>query len=139
MQCIRMMKPGAETIVKAAKMYVLEGNLTEEVVEQIKKYIVNPVDNREAALAKPASLAMEYQKPEKVAVLDGFVHMSDEDIEIYRQDMGLAMSHEDILFIRNHFANDVKRNPTMTELRVIDTYWSDHCRHTTFEIGRAHV
>ena len=132
MQCVRMMKPGAEAIVKAAKVYVLEGNLTEEVVEQIKKYIVNPVDSREAALAKPASLAMEYQKPEKVAVLDGFVHMSDEDIEIYRQDMGLAMSHEDILFIRNHFANDVKRNPTMTELRVIDTYWSDHCRHTTF-------
>ena len=131
-QCISMMKPGTAALVRCAKIYILQGSLTGEEVEAVKHYVINPVDSREALMEKPASLAMEYGRPADVAVLDGFTAMDDQQAEDYRRELGLAMSRADILFIRDHFRDDVRRDPTMTELKVIDTYWSDHCRHTTF-------
>ena len=106
--------------------------MTENDVEKIKAYCINPVDSREASAEKPETLRMQLELPERVDTLNGFTALSDEEIARMRQDMGLAMSAEDLLFCRKYFKETERRDPTVTEIRVIDTYWSDHCRHTTF-------
>ena len=118
-------------MVAAAKVYVLEGKLTAEEVEKIKAYCINPIEAREAEQAKPETLISTCEEPEKVKSVTGFLTMSKEEAEALRQSMGLAMSLDDLLWCQKYF-NEEHREPTITEIRVLDTYWSDHCRHTTF-------
>ncbi len=131
-QCIKMMNAQAQPLVKFAKVIILQGNITEEQFLAVKNYCINPVDSQEASMEKPENLNMESVVPEDVAVVEGFTDLQAEELEVYRKEKGFAMSDKDILFIQNYFKNDEKRNPSITELKVIDTYWSDHCRHTTF-------
>ena len=130
-QCIQIMSCGKRPTVRSAKVYVLGGNLTENDIAEIKKYVINPVEAREAALEKPETLAVEYEIPTSVATVDGFITMGDEELAKMVKELGLAMDIDDIKFCREYFASE-KRDPTITEIRMIDTYWSDHCRHTTF-------
>ncbi len=132
-QCIQILTQKERPEVRAAQVYVLEGEtLTEEDVVRIKTYCINPVESREASQEKPETLRMDLDIPERVETLHGFTALSDAEIIKMRNDMGLAMSAEDLLFCRDYFKNTERRDPTITEIRVIDTYWSDHCRHTTF-------
>ncbi len=131
-QCIQLQSGGDRPVVKSAKVYILEGELSEGDVERIKKYVINAVESREASLEKPETLAIEYAVPEKVATVDGFISMSDEELANLLDTLGLAMDLDDLRFLRAYFRDDEKRDPTITEIRVVDTYWSDHCRHTTF-------
>lgn len=131
-QCISMMKPGTKAAVKFAKIYVLEGDLSDNDVAAVRKYVINPVDSREAALEKPDTIVTNYDAPADVPVINGFTAMDDVRLEEYRNELGMAMSKADLQLIREYFRDTEKRDPTMTELKVIDTYWSDHCRHTTF-------
>ena len=130
-QCIQMISQGDRPTVKTAKIYVLYGDLSEKDVAEIKKYVINPVETREASLEKPETLAAEYNIPTEVKTLDGFTSLSREELENFIKEYGLAMDIDDILFCRDYFVSE-KRDPTITEIRMIDTYWSDHCRHTTF-------
>lgn len=132
MQCIEIISGDDHAIVKAAKVFVLKGKLTIADIESIKKYCINPVDSREAALEKPESLKMNLDIPHTVKTIDGFINMSQDEVIAFRAELGLAMSEADILFCQDYFKNTEKRDPSITEIRVIDTYWSDHCRHTTF-------
>ena len=131
-QCIKLIVPKAEPLVKFARVIVLEGDVTQSEVEKIAQYCINPVDSQFALQEKPEVLDMDMAQPQDVPVVEGFTLMSPEELKDYRVDMGFAMSDDDIIFIQEHFKRDEKRDPTMTELKVIDTYWSDHCRHTTF-------
>ncbi|MCD8090443.1 MAG: phosphoribosylformylglycinamidine synthase [Clostridiales bacterium] len=139
MQCVQIVTGEDRPLINCAKVYVLKGDLTEEEVAAVKKYCINPVDSREAALEKPKSLKLEHPEAEDVKVFDGFTEMSEEEIIAMRQSLGLAMSDEDLLFCQEYFRDTEKRNPTVTEIRVIDTYWSDHCRHTTFATNLQNV
>ena len=130
-QCIQIMSCGDRPTIRTAKVYVLGGNLTEDDVAEIKKYVINPVEAREACLEKPETLTVEYEIPTSVATVDGFINMSDEELGAMVKSLGLAMDIDDIRFCRDYFSSE-KRDPTITEIRMIDTYWSDHCRHTTF-------
>lgn len=131
-QCIKLMNGSAEPVVRFARMIVLLGDLTETDLEAAKHYCINPVDSQEGAADKPDQLSMEMPVPEAVARVEGFREWEDEKLEAYRKEMGFAMSPEDLKFVRSYFGEQEHRDPTVTELRVIDTYWSDHCRHTTF-------
>ena len=130
-QCIQIISKGNKPDVKTAKVYLLYGALTDGDVAKIKKYVINPVEAREAALEKPETLAVEYEIPTSVATVDGFITMGDDELAKMVKELGLAMDIDDIKFCREYFASE-KRDPTITEIRMIDTYWSDHCRHTTF-------
>ena len=130
--CIKLIKPEVDAVVKFARVIILEGNLTAEEVADIKNYCVNPVDSQMAQLEKPENLEMEMVTPPDVEIIEGFIDMDSEALEAYRAEMGFAMSKDDLKSIHEYFKNEEKRNPTITELKVIDTYWSDHCRHTTF-------
>lgn len=130
--CIRLIRPDAQPVVKFARVIILEGKLTEEEVAAVRDYCINPVDSQLAQIEKPESLEMDMAVPEDVEIIEGFKDKDDEAIEAYRKEMGFAMSSEDIKLIRNYFRDEEKRDPSITELKVIDTYWSDHCRHTTF-------
>ena len=132
MQCVQIVTGEDLPEINVAKIFVLKGKLTDSEIEEIKKYCVNPVDSRIASLEKPDTLDMEITVPDNVKIYDGFIDKSDDEIIKMRQELGLAMSDEDLLFCRNYFKETEKRNPSVTEIRVIDTYWSDHCRHTTF-------
>jgi phosphoribosylformylglycinamidine synthase len=131
-QCIQIITGKDKPMVKYAKIIVLEGNLSKEEVSKIKQYYINPVDSREAELIMPDSLEEMYPEPCSVEVIDKFISKSEEELEEFRIQRGLAMSFEDLLFCQDYFKNKEHRNPTITEIKVIDTYWSDHCRHTTF-------
>ncbi len=131
-QCIQIVTGKEMPTVKYARVFILEGDLTKEDIEKIKNYLINPVDSREADLTKPSTLHEEYPMPNDVATVNNFINKSKEELEEYRIETGLAMSSEDLLFCQDYFKNIEKRNPTITEIKVIDTYWSDHCRHTTF-------
>ncbi len=132
-QCLQIITQQDSSIqIAVAKVYILKGNLSSEEVEKIKKYCINPVDSREASLTKPESLKMEMKTPDNVQLVDGFIEKNDNELEVMRSDLGLAMSFDDLKFCQDYFKNEEHRNPTITEIRVIDTYWSDHCRHTTF-------
>ena len=130
-QCIQLITQKDRPLVETAKVYVLSGALTDDEFAKIKAYCINPVEAREADLAKPETLESISEEPEKVKSVAGFLTMSREEAEALRKDMGLAMSLEDLLWCQKYF-NEEHREPTITEIRVLDTYWSDHCRHTTF-------
>ena len=130
-QCIQILSQAERPLVRSARVYHLTGKLTAEEVGAIKKYLINPVEAREASLEPFDTLAMTYDIPETVATLDGFRDLDEEGLEAMVADYGLAMDVDDLRFCRDYFRTE-DRDPTMTELRVIDTYWSDHCRHTTF-------
>jgi len=132
MQCIQIITSEDMPKINVAKIFVLKGNLSDSEVEGIKKYCVNPVDSRIASLEKPTTLDVEISMPEDIKYYDGFIDKTDDEIVDICQSLGLAMSSEDLLFCRDYFKKTEKRNPSVTEIRVIDTYWSDHCRHTTF-------
>lgn len=131
-QCVQLLLRKQRPQIATATIYALFGELTAQDVEKIKKYVINPVDSREASMEKPHSLAMQLSVPESVPVVEGFLAMSDEEIADYCRENGFAMSSADLCFTRDYFKK-IGRNPTITELKVVDTYWSDHCRHTTFQ------
>ena len=130
-QCIQILSQGDRPMVRSARVDQLMGNLTAEDVAAIKKYLINPVESREASLEPFETLVMSYEIPESVATLEGFRDMDEEALKKMVADFGLAMDLDDLRFCRDYFRTE-ERDPTMTELKVIDTYWSDHCRHTTF-------
>lgn len=130
-QCIQILSCGERPVVRTAKVYLLYGNLTDKEISEIKKYVINPVEAREASFEKPQTLKTEYEIPHSVETLDGFTSLSRRELADFIVKYGLAMDEDDIEFCREYFARE-KRNPTITEIRMIDTYWSDHCRHTTF-------
>lgn len=131
-QCMAILKPGTDATVKYAKIIVAEGKLSEEELEILKDYMINPVDSREADLSKPSRLESKNTEPEDVKFIEGFCAMNETELEELRGKWELAMSREDLVHIHDYFCREEKRDPTVTEIRVIDTYWSDHCRHTTF-------
>lgn len=131
-QCIQLLTAGERPEVQSAKIIAVKGDITDEEFEKIKNYIINPVESRVASLEMPESLNIKSDVPADIARIDGFIDMSDDEIEAYHSSMGFAMSIADLCWVRDYFKNDENRNPSLTELKVIDTYWSDHCRHTTF-------
>jgi len=131
-QCVRFLSEDEKPIIKTAVTYVIDGDVSDEEMDKIKAYCINPVDSRESDFEKPATLITEYDEPADVAVFDGFKDMSNDELKNLYDSLGLAMTFNDFLHIQNYFLNDEKRDPSMTEIRVLDTYWSDHCRHTTF-------
>ncbi len=130
-QCIQIISCGERPVVRTAKLYLLSGSLTAEETEKIKKYVINPVECREASMEKPLTLAVQYDIPHTVDTLDGFIDLDDDKLADFLESKGLAMDLDDLRFCRDYFCSE-HRDPTITEIRMIDTYWSDHCRHTTF-------
>lgn len=130
-QCIQIISKSERPTVRTAKVYLLKGELSAGEIDTIKKYVINPVEARAASLKKPETLAAKYDIPTSVETLDGFLDLTDSELEKFVEDFGLAMDIDDIKFCQNYFKSE-NRNPTITEIRMIDTYWSDHCRHTTF-------
>lgn len=130
-QCIQLISKGDRPLIRTAKVYMLYGDITADELKAIKKYVINPVEAREAALEKPLTLVLKYNIPESVATLDGFTALDNKGLADFVSKYGLAMDTDDIKFCQDYFKSE-HRDPTMTEIRMIDTYWSDHCRHTTF-------
>ena len=130
-QCIQIISQGERPLVRTAKVYVLTGELTEEEYNAIRKYVINPVECREASLQKPETLVMQYEIPQSVATVEGFLELDRAGLEAMAKNLGLAMDAGDLEFCQGYFKTE-NRCPTITEIRMIDTYWSDHCRHTTF-------
>jgi len=131
-QCIRLLNPQSQAAIGCGKVVAMKGALTAREVERIKEYLINPVDSREASPEKPATLMVEVEVPEDVPVIHGFLDMSEAELEAFRAASDFAMSKADLFFVADYFRTTEERNPTQTELKVLDTYWSDHCRHTTF-------
>ena len=131
-QCVKFLKEDEEPIIRSATTYVVEGSISKEEFDAIKNYCINPVDSRETGLEKPETLVTKFEEPEDVKVFEGFIAMPEAELKGLYDSLNLAMTFKDFLHIQNYFAGEEKRNPTMTEIRVLDTYWSDHCRHTTF-------
>ena len=132
MQCVQLLTLASPPLIRTAKLIVLQGSLSEEQLSAVKSYCINPVEAREASLAKPESLELEQNIPAPVAVLQGFGQLAASELESLRTELGLAMSQADLAFCQKYFREHELRDPSVTEIRVIDTYWSDHCRHTTF-------
>ena len=131
-QCVQFLDENAQPIIRSATTYVIEGDITEEEFEAIKNHCINPVDSRETGLQKPETLVTEFKDPEDVKIFDGFRDMDEAPLKELYSSLNLALTVKDFLHIQNYFKNEEKRDPSMTEIRVLDTYWSDHCRHTTF-------
>ncbi len=131
-QCVKFLKEDEEPIIKSATTYVIEGTITDEQFEAIKNHCINPVDSRETGLEKPETLETRFEEPEDVRIFDGFQNMPEAELKELYASLNLAMTFKDFLHIQNYFRQEEKRDPSMTEIRVLDTYWSDHCRHTTF-------
>ena len=131
-QCVRFIKGDEEPVIKTAVTYMLIGNISDEELDRIKEYTMNPVDSRIAADEKPETLVENYDEPEDVKTFDGFKDMPENELKALYESLGLAMTFNDFKWIQQYFHDDEKRDPSMTEIRVLDTYWSDHCRHTTF-------
>ena len=131
-QCVKFLKEDEEPIIKSATTYVVEGDVTDEEFAAIKAHCINPVDSRETGMVKPETLAADFEEPQDVMIFEGFIGKSEEELKELYNSLGLAMTFKDFLHIRKYFEAEEKRNPSMTEIRVLDTYWSDHCRHTTF-------
>lgn len=131
-ECLQIISGQERPIAKSAKIYILKGKIDELELEKIKKYLINSVDSREASLEKPETLEDEIIEPQDVAVIEGFINMTDEDAQKFYDKYGFAMDLADLKFCQKYFRDTEKRDPTMTEMKMIDTYWSDHCRHTTF-------
>ena len=130
-QCIQILSQKDRPVIRTAKVYVLYGDLTDKDVAEIKKYVINPVEAREAALEKPETLQMDVVVPEEVETVSGFITLDKDALSDFIKKLGLAMDIDDAVFCQKYFIEE-KRDPTITEIRMIDTYWSDHCRHTTF-------
>ncbi len=130
-QCIQLISQGNRPVIRTAKVYVIEGDVSESELTEIKKYVINPVEAREAALELPETLKIQYEIPETVETLNGFTKLDRAGLEAFVKNYGLAMDADDIAFCQDYFKSE-DRDPTITEIRMIDTYWSDHCRHTTF-------
>lgn len=131
-QCVKFLQEEEQPLIRTAVTYLVTGNISDEEFDRIKAYCINPVDSRETDLRKPETLVSDFEEPADVAVLDGFSDMPEEELRELYESFGLAMTFKDFKHIQNYFKKDEERNPTMTEIRVLDTYWSDHCRHTTF-------
>ena len=131
-QCVRFLKEDEEPIIKTAVTYLLVGNISDDEFMKIKSYCINPVDSRETDMVKPETLVTKFEEPDDVAIVEGFVDKAEADLKALYDSFGLAMTFKDFQHIQNYFKNEEKRNPSITEIRVLDTYWSDHCRHTTF-------
>mgnify|MGYP004642533283 CR=1 FL=1 len=130
-QCVQLISKKERPIIRSAKVYALYGEITENELNAIKKYVINPVESREASFELPKTLRTIYPEPDDVAVLDGFINMEGDALKDFAKKYSLAMDEDDVGFCRDYFRKE-NRDPTMTEIRMIDTYWSDHCRHTTF-------
>ena len=131
-QCISLLTAGKRPVIKSARIYIVSGSLSDEELAQIKHYIINPVESREASLDEFETLDIKYDIPTEVSTVEGFIDSSEDDLKAMLSDLGLAMDLDDIKFCRKYFKEQEKRDPTITEIKMIDTYWSDHCRHTTF-------
>ena len=131
-QCVKLLNEEEEPVIRSATTYVIVGSVSDDELEAIKKYCINPVDSRETGMEKPQTLVQEFDDPADVAIFDGFIDMPEDKLNELYASLNLAMTFKDFLHIQNYFKNEEKRNPSMTEIRVLDTYWSDHCRHTTF-------
>ncbi len=131
-QCVKLLNEEESPLIKSATTYVIVGNVSDEQLEAIKEYVVNPVDSRVADEAKPDTLVTVFDEPADVIIFDGFKDMAEDKLNELYLSLGLAMTFKDFLHIQNYFKNEENRDPSMTEIRVLDTYWSDHCRHTTF-------
>ena len=131
-QCVQFIKEDEKPIIRTATTYVIEGTVTEEEFGAIKNHCINPVDSRETGMEKPETLVTVFEEPEDVKVFDGFQNMPQEELKKLYDSLGLAMTFKDFLHIQKYYSGEEHRDPTMTEIRVLDTYWSDHCRHTTF-------
>ena len=131
-QCVQIINEGQRPNINSAKLYILTGDIDDELFAKIKAYVINPVDSREASLEKPETLELETEIPTEVATIEGFIDFSMEELEKFLKEQGLAMTIDDLKYVQEYFQNQEKRNPTITEIKVLDTYWSDHCRHTTF-------
>ena len=131
-QCIQILSQGERPAVRTARVYALEGVLTPQELEAVKQYVINPVESREASLDLPETLRMEYTVPTSVRTITGFTAMDAAGLDALREELGLAMDLDDLKFLQSYFRDEERRDPTITEIRVVDTYWSDHCRHTTF-------
>ena len=137
-QCVKLLNENEEPIIRSATTYVIAGSISDEQFAAIKKHCINPVDSREIGLEKPETLVQEFDDPKDVVIFDGtdgqtaFTEMPEQELKAFYDSLNLAMTFKDFLHIQNYFKNEEKRNPSMTEIRVLDTYWSDHCRHTTF-------
>ena len=131
-QCVKLLNEEEEPIIRTAVTYAIEGTISDEEFAAIKKHCINPVDSRETGLEKPETLVQSFPEPEDVKIFDGFRGMPETELKALYDSLNLAMTFKDFLHIQNYFKNDENRDPSMTEIRVLDTYWSDHCRHTTF-------
>lgn len=131
-QCVKFLKEDEEPIIRTAVTYIVTGDVSDEEFSKIKAYCINPVDSRETDMVKPDTLVTVFEEPADVIVFDGFTEMPEKELQDLYDSLGLAMTFKDFKHIQKYFAGEEHRNPTMTEIRVLDTYWSDHCRHTTF-------
>ena len=131
-QCVQFLNEEEKPIIKTATTYLLTGNISDDEFERIKAYCINPVDSRETTMVKPETLVTVFDEPEDVKIFDGFTALGEKELKELYDSLGLAMTFRDFKHIQNYFAGEEKRDPSMTEIRVLDTYWSDHCRHTTF-------
>jgi len=131
-QCVKLLNKEAEPVIQSATTYVVKGQLTDKEFEEIKAYLINPVDSREALRDKPETIVQTFPEPSDVKIFEGFISMPEDELNDLYSSLNLAMTFKDFLFIRKYFSEKEKRNPSVTEIRMLDTYWSDHCRHTTF-------
>ena len=131
-QCVKLLKESEEPVIRSATTYILSGTISEEEFEKAKEYCINPVDSRETDEKVPETLATDFDEPADIQIFDGFQSMPEDELKTLYDSLGLAMTFKDFLHIQKYFAGEEKRDPSMTEIRVLDTYWSDHCRHTTF-------
>ncbi|MBO6107696.1 MAG: phosphoribosylformylglycinamidine synthase, partial [Stomatobaculum sp.] len=132
-QCVKLINENSKAVIRSATTYVLSGSITADEAAAVKAFCINPVDSRQADEAKPETLNVEYPVPEDVQVFEGFRTMPEEEFFALYKSLNLAMTYTDFCFIRDHFRKEEDRDPTVTEIRMLDTYWSDHCRHTTFQ------
>lgn len=132
LQCVKFLNEEEEPIIRTAVTYLITGKLTDDEFDRIKAYCINPVDSRETDMIKPETLETVFEEPADVKIFDGFKDLPEEELKALYSSLGLAMTFKDFKHIQNYFAGEEKRDPSMTEIRVLDTYWSDHCRHTTF-------
>ena len=131
-QCVQFLNEDEQPVIKTAVTYLLIGNISASEFDKIKRYCINPVDSRETGMEKPHTLVQTFEEPADVGSFDGFADMAEDDLRELYDSLGLAMTFRDFLHIQKYFRDEEHRNPTVTEIRVLDTYWSDHCRHTTF-------
>ncbi len=138
-QCVQFIREDEKPVIKTATTYVIEGSVSDEEFEAIKAHCINPVDSRETGMDKPETLVTQFEEPADVLIFDGFQNMEEGSLKELYDSLGLAMTFKDFLHIQNYFRTEEKRDPSMTEIRVLDTYWSDHCRHTTFSTELTNV